>query len=64
MKEKMKITDLKALIYADGIMIQGDTEELKIRSAHWERESNNYGLQINLEKTVILRLLNKQDKTQ
>jgi hypothetical protein len=37
-------------------------KELEIRLAHWERESKNYGLQIDLEKTVILRLWRKEKR--
>jgi hypothetical protein len=34
----MKVTDLKAFIYADDTMTWGDNvKELKIRLAHWER---------------------------
>jgi hypothetical protein len=32
-------------------------KELEISLTHWGRESKNYSLQINLEKTVMLRLL-------
>jgi hypothetical protein len=59
----MKVTILRAFIYADDILIWGDSvKECKIRLAHCERESNNYGLQINLEVTVVLRLLRKEKK--
>jgi hypothetical protein len=59
----MKVTDLKSFIYADDIMIWGDNmEELKIRLAHWEREIKNYGLHINLEKTVMSKLSGKEEK--
>jgi hypothetical protein len=38
----MKVTDLKAFIYADDIMIRVDNvKKLKTKSAHWERESKN-----------------------
>jgi hypothetical protein len=38
-------------------MIWGDSvKELEIRLIHWEREIKNYGLHINLEKTITLRL--------
>jgi hypothetical protein len=63
-KEKMKVTDLKSFIYVDNIMIWGDSvKEFKIRLAHWDRKSNNYGLRINLEKTVMLRLSKKEERT-
>jgi hypothetical protein len=39
-------------------------KELEIISAHWEKERKNYGLQINLKKTVTLRLSKKGRKTQ
>jgi hypothetical protein len=59
----MEISDLKAFICANNIMILGDTmKELEIRVALWETESKNYGLQINLEKTVKLRLLKKEER--
>jgi hypothetical protein len=61
----MKVTDLKAFVYADDNMIWGGkVKELEIRLAHWERESKNYSLQINLEKTVMLRLVTMEEKTQ
>jgi hypothetical protein len=61
----MKVTYLKAFIYADDIMIGGDNvKELKRRLAHWERENKNYGLHRNLEKTVMLRLLRMEEKAQ
>jgi hypothetical protein len=31
-------------------------KELEKRVAHWQTESTNYSLHINLEKTVMLRL--------
>jgi hypothetical protein len=37
-------------------------KELVRRLAHWERGSKNYGFQINLEKTVMLGLLIKEEK--
>jgi hypothetical protein len=62
--KKVKVTDLRAYIYAGDIMIWGDSvKELEIRLAHWGRESPNYGLQIKLEKIVMLRLLRKEEKT-
>jgi hypothetical protein len=46
-------------------MIWGDKmKELMIRLAHSETESKNYGLQMNMEKTVMLRLSKKKEKTQ
>jgi hypothetical protein len=61
----MKVTDLKSFIYADYIMIWGDNVKgLKIRSGHWQRDCKNYSLQINLEKTVMLKLSSKKEKTQ
>jgi hypothetical protein len=36
-------------------------KKLKIRLAHWERESKNYSLQINLEKTWR-KVLRKEDR--
>jgi hypothetical protein len=43
-------------------VIWGDNKkELDIRLAHWQRESKNYGLQINFEKTVRLRLSRKEE---
>jgi hypothetical protein len=61
----MEVTDIKAFIYAYGNMIWGDNVKvLEIRSAHWEGERRNYGLQINLEKTVTLRLSRKKEKAQ
>jgi hypothetical protein len=48
-KGKMEVSDLKAFIYADDIMILDDNvKELETKLAHWERESKNYSLQINL----------------
>jgi hypothetical protein len=62
-KEEMKVTDLKAFIYADNIMILGDSmKELRIRFL-WESENKNYSLQINLEKTVVLTLSRKEGKS-
>jgi hypothetical protein len=62
-KEKMKITDSTAFTYADVIIIRDDNvKELEIKLAHWEIESKNYSLQINLEKTVMLRLSTKEKK--
>jgi hypothetical protein len=59
----MKVSDLKASIYADDIMIWGDNvKEFKIRLSHWERESKNYGLQINLKKKAMLRLSRKEER--
>jgi hypothetical protein len=47
----MKVTDVKAFIYADDIMIWGEkVKGLDIRLAHWERERENFGLRINLEE--------------
>jgi hypothetical protein len=61
--EKMKVTDSKALIYAYDIVIWGDSmKQLEIRLAHWERESKNYGLQINLSKTVMLGCQERKNK--
>jgi hypothetical protein len=61
----MKVTDLKAFIYADNIMIWDDSvKELEIRLCHWEREGKDYSLQINLDKTAMLRLSRKEEKTQ
>jgi hypothetical protein len=61
-KEKMKLSDLKAFISADDIMIEGDNmKELEVRLAHWEGESKTYGLKINLEKTVMLMLSRKEN---
>jgi hypothetical protein len=62
-KEKMKVTDLQAYIYADDvIMIWGDNvEELEVRLARVERESKSCSLQINLEKTIMLRLSRKEE---
>jgi hypothetical protein len=37
-------------------------KELEIRLAHWERESTNYSLQVNLGKRVRLRLLKKEER--
>jgi hypothetical protein len=59
----MKVTGLKAFIYADDIMIWGNNvKELEIRLAHWERESKSYNLHINLKTTVMLQLLRKEEK--
>jgi hypothetical protein len=59
----MKVSDLKSFIYANDIIVWGDNvKELEIRLAHWETESKNYGLQINLEKTVTLRLLRGEER--
>jgi hypothetical protein len=63
-KEKMKVTDLKTFICAGDMIWVDNIKELKIRFAHWERESKNYGLQINLEKVVKLRLSRKEETTQ
>jgi hypothetical protein len=38
-------------------------KELERRLTHWERESKNYGLQLNFERTVMLRLLRMEEKT-
>jgi hypothetical protein len=61
-KEKMKVTDFKAFLYADDLICGENIKELKIRLAHWERESKNYALQINLQKTVMLRPLRKEER--
>jgi hypothetical protein len=37
-------------------------KKLQIKLAHWERESKNYGWQINLEKTVMLRLSREEEE--
>jgi hypothetical protein len=60
----MKVTDLEAFIYADDMIWDDNVKELEIRLAHWERESKNYDMQITLEKTVMLRLSRKEEKTQ
>jgi hypothetical protein len=39
-------------------------KELEIRLSHGKGESKNHGIQINFEKTVMLRLLRKEEKTQ
>jgi hypothetical protein len=53
----MKGTNLKTFIYVDGIRIQGeDVKELETRLTHWEKVSKQYELQINIEKTVMLKL--------
>jgi hypothetical protein len=54
-KEKVEVSDVKAFIY--DIMTWCDNmKELEIRLARGDRESKNYGFQVNLEKTVISRL--------
>jgi hypothetical protein len=51
----MKETDLKAFIYTD--MIGGeDVKELETRLTHWESVSKEYTLEINPEKTLMLKL--------
>jgi hypothetical protein len=54
----MKVTGLKAFIYADDNM-----KKLITRLAHWERESKNYSLQINFKKTVMSKQSIKEKKT-
>jgi hypothetical protein len=59
----MKVTDLQTFVYADDIMISGNNvKELEKRLDHWEKESKNYGLQMNLEKTIMLKLSRKEEK--
>jgi hypothetical protein len=46
-------------------MIWGeDVKELETRLNQWERVSKEYGLEINLEKTVMLKLLRNGGKKQ
>jgi hypothetical protein len=46
----MKVTDLKAFIYADDIIWGHNMKELEIRLTRWEGDSKNYSLQKKFEK--------------
>jgi hypothetical protein len=61
-REKTKETVLKASIYLDDMIWGGDVKELQTRQSHWERGSKDYGWQVNLEKTVMLKLLRNRGK--
>jgi hypothetical protein len=44
-------------------MIWGDSmKEIGLRLGHWEKETKTHSLQINLEKTVMLRLSRKDKR--
>jgi hypothetical protein len=56
-RKKMEEVDLKAFIYLNDIMRLGeDVKKLEARQFHWKRVSKEYRLEINLEKTVMLKL--------
>jgi hypothetical protein len=61
MKEKTE--DLKALEYADDVMIWGNNiKDLEDKVNEWCNISKEFGLKINLNKTVMLKICRNQTK--
>jgi hypothetical protein len=54
---KEKTGDLKALVYADNVMIWGNKiQVLEDKVNEWNNISKKFGLKINLDKTVMLKV--------
>jgi hypothetical protein len=57
LKMKEKTGDLKALEYADDVMIWGNKiKVLENKVNEWNNISKDFGLKINLDKTVMLKI--------
>jgi hypothetical protein len=60
---KEKTGDLKALVYADDVMIWGNNiKDLADKVNEWSNISKEFGLKINLDKTVMLKISRNQTK--
>jgi type IV secretory pathway VirB4 component len=60
-KNEEKTGDLKALVYADDVLIWGNNiEELEDKVNEWSNISKEFGLKINLDKTVMLKTKQKK----
>jgi hypothetical protein len=60
---KEKTGDLKALIYADDVMIWGNNiKDLEDKVNEWSNISKEFGLKINLDKTLMLKISRNQTK--
>jgi hypothetical protein len=60
---KEKTGDLKALVYADDVMIwRNNIKDLEDKVNEWSNTSKEFGLKINLDKTVMLKISRNQTK--
>jgi hypothetical protein len=63
LKMKEKTRDLKALVYADDVKIWGNNiKDLEDKVNEWSNISREFGLKINLDKTVMLKISRNQTK--
>jgi hypothetical protein len=63
LKMKEKSGDLKALVYADDVLIWGNKiKVLEDKVNDWNNISKEFGLKINLDKTVMLKISRNQTR--
>jgi hypothetical protein len=63
LKMKEKTGDLKALVYADDVMIWGKKiKVLENKVNEWNNISKDFDLKINLDKTVMLKISRNQTR--
>jgi ribosomal protein L21 len=61
LKMKQTTGDLKALVYADDVMIWGNKiKVLEDKVNEWNKISKEFGRKINLDKTVMLKISRNQ----
>jgi hypothetical protein len=63
LRMKGKTGDLKALVYADDVMIWGNKiKVLEDKVNEWNNISKEFGLTINLDITVMLKISRNQTR--